>query len=296
MLTRAQVREARWPTGVVCPRCGSSGVQRWCRTRGGGQRYRCRWGCGRTFSDLTGTSLAYTKRFDSWALAAQCMASGCSVRETASRARLSPATAFRWRHRILTTVHGATSRGLLSGIIEIHVLHVWESFKGSRPPSRPPRRRALRWVERHDRSRHVAAIIARDRRGGRAGLTLGEVGCVSAGWLARALEGRIVLPATICSPYRQGFARYCRRAGIANECPGGPRHRSASLSLFHNHGAAAGGRSFSWWLRRFRGIATKYLQNYLAWHELLEREPGMSETARRQQLMLTGCIGAPVFS
>jgi hypothetical protein len=81
--------------------------------------------------------------------------------------------------------------------------------------------------------------------------------------------------------------------GIGNECPGGPRRRSASLSLFHNQQAANGGRSFGWWLRRFHGIATKYLQNYLSWHALLERERDLSETALREQLILTGCIGAP---
>jgi transposase-like protein len=296
VLTRAQLREARWPSGVACPRCGSSGVQRWCRTRGGGQRYRCRRGCGRTFSDLTGTPLAYTKRFDSWAEAAKCMMWGGSVRETARRAGLSPATAFRWRHKILRSIHRVTARGILSGIIEIHVLHVWESFKGSTPPNRPPRRRALSWPERHERSRHIAAIIARDRRGGRADLTLGEAGSVSAGWLARGLEDRIALPAIVCSPYRQGFAAYCRRAGIANECPGGRRHGSASLTLFHNHRAAAAGRSFGSWLRRFHGVATKYLQHYLSWHELLDRTPGTSGTASRDQLILTGCIGTPIVA
>ena len=291
MLTRDRIREARWPHGITCPRCGSSYVHRWCRAPAGGARYRCRGGCGRTFSDLTGTPLAYSKRLDRWGEAAACMLRGRSIRLTAVRAGVSPATAFRWRHRLLAGTHQTVTSIQLSGIVEIHVLHFPESFKGARPRGRPPRRREVPAKERRDRSRQIAAILARDRLGGWADVTIGEPGAVSEASLAQMLGGRIALPTTVCSPYRRAFASFCRHRGLANDCAGGPlRHPGVRAPLYHIEAAAAAGRSFNWWLRRFRGVATRYLHRYLTWHGLLDRHAGLTDEALRTHLILSGCV------
>lgn len=97
----AAVRAARrTPDGRTrCPHCDSDHTVRWGRFNGR-QRFRCRK-CLRTFSDLTGTPLAYTKRLATWIPFARAIRWSRPVRKVAAELGLNPQTVLRWRHRIL---------------------------------------------------------------------------------------------------------------------------------------------------------------------------------------------------
>ncbi|MGH7718507.1 MAG: IS1595 family transposase [Gemmatimonadaceae bacterium] len=286
----AALRRARWPGGITCPRCGSSAVHRWCRSRTGRQRYRCRIGCGRTFSDLTATPLAYTKRFDRWAEVARCMVSGCSVRQTAWQAGIAASTAFRWRHRLLAAVHRDVVRIRLTGIVEAHVGHFPESFKGRTPPRRPPRRRGLSLQGRLVRSDQVTAAFTRDRAGGWADVTLGVPGALTSDWLERALGARFALPVVLCSQTHLGFLSFCRRAGLRHHCTTAPRSRTVQgASLYDLDRVAQAARHYRWWLMRFHGVATRYLQHYLTWHGFLVANAERAPRTLEHLLLTTAC-------
>jgi transposase-like protein len=54
------LRQVRWPTGIVCPRCGRGHVTTHSKSvRTPWRRYLC-LSCRRTFTDLTGTPFART--------------------------------------------------------------------------------------------------------------------------------------------------------------------------------------------------------------------------------------------
>jgi len=86
-----------------CPHCRArNGIQRW-GTFSGRQRYRC-VPCGRTFSDLTGTLLAGSKRPDAWMAFIHEFHQARPLRDTARRIGVHRETVFRWRHAILRRV------------------------------------------------------------------------------------------------------------------------------------------------------------------------------------------------
>ena len=90
----------RTPDGRTrCPHCDSRKTIRWGRFKGR-QRFRCH-GCLRTFSDLTGTPLAYTKRLATWVSFAEATGRSRPVRQVARELGLNPQTVLRWRHRLL---------------------------------------------------------------------------------------------------------------------------------------------------------------------------------------------------
>src|SRR5690554_5078690 len=113
----AALREARFAEGLWCVHCESRQVLRWGRARGR-QRYRCK-ACRRTFSDLTGTPLAYSKLAELWGEYARYMVEAISVREAARRLGINKDTAFRWRHRFLAVLECATHPAP-RGIVEVH--------------------------------------------------------------------------------------------------------------------------------------------------------------------------------
>lgn len=262
----AFIRDARFSKGVRCPRCEASHVQRW-GTFSGRQRYRCRGKCGRTFSDLTGTPAAYIKKLTLWPAHSRCMAEGLSLRSVASRLGVHVSTAFRWRHR---TLEGFRIRDAetLTGWIELGSEWFPESRKGRRVLDRPPRRRGIPryWVfgPPHrkvlvacDREAHVVTALLAGRR-------------LSASELTRLLGDRIQGRATVVA--KEGVlgdcARFARSRGL--EYRDGRSGSSGSGGLAHVRNAWACGRRLKRWMMRFRGVATRYLQNYLIWHRQVD--------------------------
>jgi transposase-like protein len=258
-----RLRSARFAEGVRCPSCGCERIHRW-GSFAGRQRYRCR-SCRRTFSDLTGTPAAYLKKLHLLPAYADCMTQRMSIRKCATVVGLHPATAFRWRHRLCRVL--AQRRERLTGWIEIVVVNLPESEKGQRRLSRAARRH--RWDRALVLKDPVRVIVAADRHGriaaGAAGRTRlrerdleGVIGpSIGSGRpVVVALEGRL-------GPVRR-FA--LSRGGSFQDARSGRRRRG----LAHIQLARAHVRRFVQWLVRFRGVATRYLDHYLAWHRTLD--------------------------
>jgi transposase-like protein len=251
----AAVRVARGWDRPSCPRCGHCTVHRW-GSFSGRRRYRCS-GCSRTFSDLTGTAFAYSKRIELWPRFCAAMAVGQSIRKTARTVGIHPGTAFRWRHRICGGLleQDPTS---LNGVVDLGSFLMPFSEKGKRKLPRPPRLRGH--VPRHlpFGVPHVSVMIACDELGGVAAEVCKALRPGRADW-KDAFEARLESPIVITS--RQGRMGPC--AAFARDI--GAKHRAASRPPRHRRYV----KLLRTWLKRFRGVATKYLLHYLVWHRRL---------------------------
>lgn len=80
------LRRARWPSGVSCPRCGGRQVRLHATSvRSHRRRYRCS-ACARTFTDLTDTLLARTNLpLSTWWLYLRLAKQGLDTAEAARR-------------------------------------------------------------------------------------------------------------------------------------------------------------------------------------------------------------------
>jgi transposase-like protein len=261
-----EIRRARFARGVACPRCSSEEVGRW-GGFSGRRRYRCR-SCGRTFSDLTATPASYLKKLELLRPYAGCLRHSLSVRAAARTTGISPSTAFRWRHRLLPGLdahHGET----LTGTVELSARRVPESCKGQRKLGRPARRRGPALGAR-TRAAKTAVAIAVDRAAHVV------TGAAPYGWVRRLdLEEFVgprccgVLTVIAAEGRLGGAAMFARHIG-ASFCDA-RRPQEREIAAARSYGQQLGA-----WLESFRGVATKYLQNYLGWHRVLthgERHP-----------------------
>jgi transposase-like protein len=249
-------RRLRFRRGVSCPHCGCEAVHRW-GTFAGRQRYRC-LGCPRTFSDFTGTSLAYRKRVDLWPEFCHCVLGSFTVRWTARRLGIHVSTAFRWRHHILDSLRAA-DRPVLSGEVELTEAIFPFSAKGSRQLDRPAHRRGdpFRWL-----GERVWVILGVDQEGRALAEVTGPRRPVVS-HLVQVLLSRIA-PGSVL--YNQGgplcaFALFARRAELGYHRRYGKGPGEPIIAEYR--------RSLHVWLEPFRGVATRYLPNYLTWHRFL---------------------------
>jgi transposase-like protein len=253
--------------GLACPHCGEVRVHRWGTFRQR-QRWRCTR-CRRTFNALSGTPLAGTKRLDAWAAYAQSLMRGQSVRRAAKSSGVHRNTAFRWRHLLLTSLR-ERSPGSPTGVIELHETFFPYSEKGSRKIEHAALPGGIFYFAAH--YGRVSVVIARDR-----------YGCTIARALPIPLSMVPQLETSMSTSLRRAtslismrgrysaHAQFARRAGLhfgdgrANQCISAP-----VPPLNHVRNATAAAARLHDWMRRFRGVATKYLPNYLAWHEVVD--------------------------
>jgi len=274
-----------------CLLCSHGKVVRW-GSFSGRQRYRCQ-GCRRTYSDLTGTSLARSKRIARWPAALAQLEAGSTLRAGAATAGIHPSTGFRWRHKVLRLLSSReTPPWESTAVLHRHALPFVASA-GSRshgtissrfyPPPAGHFRKGKYWI---------VGVIGRDRRRKTGGLALGSLGSDRRGWPSSPCGGpaRYVGPnGSIWAP--EGFlgptAVHARREllrhmrlRLGREAP--PRARWGKASPRLNRDATAARlacHEFREWLRGFRGISTRYADHYLQWRLLgrpdLERPAGV---------------------
>jgi transposase-like protein len=265
-----------------CPSCACSHYHRHGQANGL-QRYRCR-ACGRTYNDLSGTPLARLRWKEKWLDYLGAVLDSSSVRKAAEQVGVHRNTAFRWRHRFLERAkHDRPEQ--LSGIAEADEMFILESQKGSRKLDRPARKRGGR-ASRRGISRELDCIlVARDRSGQTIDAVVGR-GALTAAQLERHLLPSLERQVLLVSDAHAAYRSFARKHGIAHEAVNlraGIRARRARGSAIHVQNVNAYHQRFRQWLSRFRGVASRYLPNYLGWRWALD---GGRITAAEQLLRI----------
>jgi hypothetical protein len=195
-------------------------------------------------------------------------------------------TVWRWRHRFLTAAANDNT-AILSGVIEVDETFFSRSFKGSRgwkngcpPESRAARPRAWGATKRGLSHEKVPVLTALDSGGG-----IYEAILSSRTGIESTLDGRIAAGSVLCSNGSIAYEKVAEKAGAEhrviilptitphavkiNPSPT-PARQPGRLGLGRVN--AYHGKLKELINERCRGIATKYLANYLGWHRAMVRK------------------------
>jgi len=242
-------------TGVLCPECNSSHVIK-NGLQSGVQNYRCK-NCGRQFRVTTGTFMYGVHEKGKMLEYIKCMSAGMSLRECARIVNISLTTSFFWRHRILCAMQSFEDNVNFFGIVELEELLMNYSEKGKK-------KRDNKEVKKLKKKKptKVAVLAATDRSGNILFKKL-EDERVQADHISDFLKSRISENSVICGSNKKAFktvnAEHIKHKEITNKnkMKGG----IYSVSTIHEKITAF----VSWIYYKFRGVATKYLTNYIMW-------------------------------
>src|SRR3954462_132417 len=248
-----------------CPHCGTDGGVR--RGHANGLRRDRYKACGKSFNALTGTPLARLRLKERWLDFTQSLSVGATVRGSAAQCDGALTTAFRWRHRFLTAVKTTTAP--LRGIVEADETYLLDSRKGDRHLDRPPRKRGGKAARRGLSREQVPVLVAADR----TGTTLTAVlPTVSASAIQAVLEPAAGPDLLLVTDGASCFPPAAAALGISHEAlvqSAGERVRGE----LHIQTVNSRHQQIKGFLRAFRGIAPKYLANYLRWFHLIRLDP-----------------------
>ncbi len=261
------VIEHRQQGTPICPHCGKTHIVRNGHCDGL-QRYLCR-GCGTTFNALTGTPLAHLHLRGKWLEQAQALREGLSLSQVQQRLGVARTTALRWRHRFLALPKDLRAHRL-TGVAEADQTYFRRSAKGERHGLlRKARKRGGKASGRRRSHELVPVLVARDRAGQTADFILEVDDSEHAADKLKPLMDKDTIlctegDATMCATARKlGIEHHAVNvsAGIRVD---GPWHVQ-NVNAYHSRLKA--------WMRRFKGVSTKYLDCYLGWFRIIDRAP-----------------------
>lgn len=243
-----------------CPHCTSQRFIRW-SVRSDIQRYKCKE-CNKTFNGLTGTPLARLRKKGRWIEFSSCLVEACSVREAAKRCQVNKSTAFKWRHRFMQ-IPKTIAPNALSGIVEVKETHFAYSQKGTR--NKPTDTDLQQKTTKQARPKQVCVVIARDRN-----LNTFDQIQESSKSLYDKLLNRLSKDILLCSETQKLSDIFGQRNGTQHSKADLQKSGRGKTELIHTRNVSFYIDNLKLWLKRFRGIATKYLSNYLGWFRNLD--------------------------
>lgn len=278
-----EIRAARFHDGLSCPCCGESGNFKKNGTYRGRQRYLHKT-CGHTFNDLTNTPIHRTRYPEKWASYLRAMEQGYSLRKCAKLVGISLQASFEWRHKILHALSQIKTQSL-EGIVETDETYVLYSEKGKRALPRKARKRGGTAKKRGISDEQVCVLVARDR----SKHTVAEVatfGRLSAATLDQLLTSRLQPGVILCTDEEPTFRKYARDQKLPHEKVNPGKKRYVTKEIYHIQNVNAYHERFKTFLHRFRGVATKYLTHYVAYHRFLDATASLSALERTRELFL----------
>jgi transposase-like protein len=247
-------------TAPICPRCRCEYVTK-AGVHNGRQVYKCK-NCKYQFRETAKSLVYHLHKYPLILDYLKCMLEGKSLRACASEVGISLPTSFRWRHKILSAIQGLEGGINFSGITEADELLLQYSEKGRRYKSPEEKEQAIKTIHPN-----VAVLVMTDREGNLLFKHTGEHK-VQNSQIKEELKRRVSENNLICFKPNDEFKQAVMESPSKKVIV---RRKTKGLAIYSVNVAEKKITNFLVWMMRFRGVATKYLQNYLMWFVVMNK-------------------------
>ena len=251
-----------------CPHCDSELITKWGVTKQGIQRFRCK-ACFKTFNALFSTPFYRMKKSEKWVNYSNLMWNGTSLRESASLLNINLKTAFRWRHVFLKQPHDMIPSDL-HGIIEADETFIAESFKGKRKISRPARKRG------GGNPLQVPIIMVLDRAGNMVHKVIENNTREN---IEAVLTPVISAGSVLCTDGNISYIGIAKNLNVDHKRLINLDNQRVIEGVYHIQTLNNYMMRWKSWLKRFCGVGTDYLENYLSWFRFMTQNKEHSDQA-----------------
>ena len=263
---------------VCCVHCGLLDVCKCGHTKSGHQRFRCK-GCGKTFTYASRTIFNGAKKeLDMYLRYIHCMMQGMTIRESAYECHITKNNSFYLRHKILDALQEMQNSVKLEGIVEADETYFPISFKGNHSKSktfvmpREAHKRGERAKKRGISKEKVCVACAVD--GDHKSIAhISNLGRPSVASISAVLGGRIAEYSVLCTDKMNSYVPFAEHEHINVIRLKSTKRVDGIFSIQHINNYHSQLKKF---IDRFNGVSTKYLPNYLVWHNLKNYASGDS--------------------
>lgn len=255
-------------SGLSCPHCSGTKIIGFGSYKGV-KRYRCKT-CHKTFNALTGSAFHKIHKKDIMHQYLFFMLQGYPLRKISEEMDICLKTAFDWRHKILRALMEKPTKKL-NGIIESDETFFLYSEKGNKKvKGRKPRKRGGAAGKRGINKDHITVLSAFERESGNTYNTVVCKGRITKKAIHKGV-GRYIDKhnSILCSDSHLSFQNYTKERDIDHRCIFVRRKEFVVDRIYHIQNINRIHKQLKEWIRRFNGVSTKYLQNYLNYYRIV---------------------------
>lgn len=259
-----------------CPHCQSTHFVKNGKECGN-QRYLCR-GCKKSFVEQTGTILHGThKDISVWEKYIHCMIEKYPLRKCAEICEINLTTVFEWRHKILDALQNMMEEVELDGVVQADETYTTVSYKGNRKSFKLPRPSHKRGTKASKRgiSKEQVCVPCAVNLNGMSIAKVSNLGRPSLQDLEKVLSDKVVKGSVFVTDSLRPYQKLSVDMSLSHiRIPRGKRAVSTfniqTINSYHS-------RLKDMLVHRFKGVATKYLNNYLVYHNFVNFSKGSSQ-------------------
>lgn len=247
---------------TVCPRCGRSDVPFIKKgMHGGKQRYQCK-GCGRKFTyDAEQITAHSHQSINAWITVIEDTLSLRPLDETAEKIGVCHETSFNMRHKLLAFLETVTeSEIVLDELVEADETYVVESQKGTKCEDRKPRKHGEGATKPGLSHEQYCVCVATDRNNHACAVCVNRAK-PSGDDIVEALSAHIAPESVLLC---DGATAYNKLADLLQCKKVELKGHDSYDRVYHLNTVNNQHSRIKEMLRQFRGVASKYLNRYLA--------------------------------
>ncbi|OPJ56140.1 IS1595 family transposase [Clostridium oryzae] len=248
----------------ACPYCHSANIIKYGHFLDNKQRHKCK-DCGKTFSEVTNSIFSYSKKkIKYWLSYLGLMSKQFTIRESAHALKISPTTAFYWRHKILKVLNDNLP-SKLSGVIEIKTTYIKESFKGKRYTNNFNRPISVGNIHNDFADiadRRVCVLCCHDNSKTIFSKTLCR-GSINYTSIYQNLKDKLPSDCELCTDNNMAYVSLAKKLNIKlHKLKYGTQILEGK---YHIKNAAKFDNNLKEIVSKCRGVCTRYLNFYIAW-------------------------------
>ncbi|EKO4732241.1 IS1595-like element ISCaje5 family transposase [Campylobacter coli] len=235
----------------------------------GKQRFMC-MDCHKTFT-VTNNSIFFKtqKDLEIWQKYIHCMIEKYSLRKTAEICGIALSTAFFWRHKILDTLQKMQDEVKLNGIVEADETFMPISYKGHHKDFNFPRLAKKRGTANTKRglSKELVCIPCVVNLNGKSIAKISNLGKPNIASLSKVIQGKVEKESVFVTDSLRSYLKLSNEMSLNHICIPRNKHSNGSFNIqvVNNYHS----RLKSMLVYNFKGVATKYLNNYLVYHNFV---------------------------
>ena len=276
----------------LCPHCQSSHT----RKNGfqyGVQRFVCN-DCKKNFRYSTGMATVHLKKKEYLKTYIPYFLEGYSLEKCAKLTGICKQTSFDWRHKILATLGKYQDEQKFSGILEADEMFFEHSEKGNKNLERTPRKRGKSVYVKKKRgisNDKIAVVVGCDRKGNKV-LKVATKGRISTKDADKIFEGKVESKPILCTDGHRSYEAFAKSNNLEHHTVKVSAKEYVKKGIYHVQHVNQTASELNKWMRRFNGVSTKYLQNYLNWFAIDKLIEESQNPLKKTVLLIAGAFTA----
>ena len=281
-----QISDKKFKRGFECPHCDSDKVVR-NGHQNDHQTFECH-SCDKFFSEHTHTPMSGLHRPEKWLEFVECELLGYSMRKTSDTVGIAVTTAWLWRHKLLGALKKSEAE-VFKDILETDETYFRENQKGNKKNvGRDAYKRGSPASRRGISREQVCVVVARDRTGTTECKVAG-LGPISKAKAKILLGDAIDGVTSLCSDANGAWRAFAAEAGVDHKELNQTK-KVRTKGIYHIQNVNAYHSRLKSWMRDYKGVASKHLDNYLTLFRFVDAHRGEIIPIMAVNLMVAACL------